>query len=126
MSRRNLGNNYALSWSTGNGTHLTLLYFENVKRGYEQSRVKQLAKEFLTNLQVPEYYKWKLDKTKLYSKRCVLVDDRYLTMLQEDMFKFFTSRKFTLRELKPLHIDLRGQAFESIDQDGVYTCKWHY
>lgn len=33
MSSRNLGNNYSLALNTGNGTHLTILYIKNCKRG---------------------------------------------------------------------------------------------
>lgn len=118
-SCRNLGNNYALAWKTGHGTHLTLLYFENVKRGYEQDRLKNLADDFIKESDLCINYMdlgIDFENPEMWTDRSVLVKSKDLLQLQKELFQYFQQKKFKLRPLHPLHIDLRGQSVNKIDQ----------
>ena len=100
-SSRNLGFNYSLAWNTGNNTHLTLLYFNNCKRGYEQNRVKQLAEDYmLKNLDT----NITLELGDMYSDRCVTVKNKKISYIQLELAKYFTSLKFEMSDVKQPHI----------------------
>ena len=118
MSRRNLGNNYALGWSTGNGTHLTLLYFEKVKRGYEQSRVKQLANEFLREHRVPEYASGNWTPKKIYIQT-LCVGRRSLSHDgPKTPVRLFQSAQVYSTRAQTFAHRFKGKMFESIDSGG--------
>lgn len=116
-SARNLGTNYPLCWNTGAQTHMTLIYFENVKRGYEQERVKSLAEDFLTAENVPTQLILKSPNVKwtYFSDRCVAVHSLEIQQIQKDLWSYFTKLGFKLRALRDLHIDLRGQSDQIIN-----------
>jgi hypothetical protein len=49
---RKLGNGYSLALKTSDNTHLTLVYFNNLKRGYEQNLVKNMCIEYFNDKNV--------------------------------------------------------------------------
>ncbi len=128
-SSRNLGTNSVLAWKTGGGTHLTLIYLENVKRGFEQERAKRLAEEYLNSQNVPEtlHLAQELGKGKelMWTERCASVVSEQIRQIQKGLWEHFTQLGFTVRALRPLHIDLRGQDVNII-ADMVGTRDWHY
>jgi hypothetical protein len=105
-SSRTLGNNYALAWKTGAEIHMTLVYINNVKRGYEQERVKELVNDFMEATQVPVEFPLPLGD--MISTRCVSVDSSELEMLRQCIYEHLLAQGFDMRPLKPLHIHLRG------------------
>lgn len=122
-SCRNLGKNYVLAWNTGNNTHMTLIYLENVKRGYEQERVKWLANDFLREqLKAPETIELTLGE--MMTDRCILVTNPLIKEIQEALYAYFTELGFTVRPLRSPHIDLRNQP-KSIVTTTIQVSDWH-
>ena len=119
-SSRNLGNNYCLAWNTGGGTHMTLVYMENVRRGYEQDRARRLVEEFLEETGVPEQLELTLGE--MMTNRCISVTSATIRGLQEAIYDFLAEHGFQLRSLRDPHIDLRGQS-DAILVDAVLTRK---
>lgn len=105
---RNLGNNYPLAFKTPNGTHMTLIYFNNVKRGYEQERVNSLARAFMDEIKFPTVVKLELGEMIEPEERCVAIKNAQLIVLQKQLYDYFENEGFDLRPLRNLHIDLRG------------------
>lgn len=125
---RNIGKNYALALTTGKKTHLTLIYFNNVKRGFEQDRVKTLANAFLRDRHDGEEEDVRgtilLELGDMVSDRCIGVNNAELIRIQRQLYDFFLSLGYDLRPLLPLHIDLRGgQAIETETQTNPFL--WH-
>ena len=119
---RNLGKNYALAWKTGAKTHLTLIYFNNVKRGFEQERVKALAIAFLNENNIAQHITLNLGD--MMTDRCILVLNEEILRLQQQLYVYFEALGFDLRALKPPHIDTRGDADDV--QVVVETRFWNY
>ncbi|CAB9523242.1 expressed unknown protein [Seminavis robusta] len=122
-SSRNLGKNYALAWNTGGGTHMTLVYLTNVKRGYEQNRVKTLVEDYLDANEVPEQLLLRVGD--MTTKRCVSVCNPEIAALQVALHDFLRERGFEMRPLRPPHIDLRGQSDVILDET-VGTRNWNW
>ena len=80
------------------GTHLTLLYFENVKRGYEQDRVKKLADDFIHCQKLADKCHNFMDlgidfeNPDMWTDRSVLVSSKDLLQLQKEMFQYFEKK----------------------------------
>lgn len=125
-SKRNLGGNTALALKTGGGTHMTLVYIENVKRGFEQARVKQLVEDFFNEHKVPDNVDLELTED-MWTERCVAVGSDELQLLQQALFTFLTAEhKLSVRALRPLHIDLRGQPGSVVLQSVATRDNWLY
>lgn len=114
MSSRNLGNNYVLAWKTGAGTHMTLVYLNNVKRGYEQERAKRLVDAFLAERGTPATIPLSLGP--MATERCVSVKSEVLEQLQQALYDYLVSQGFSPRPLRPLHIDLRSQSTNVVNK----------
>lgn len=131
MSARNLGNNYSLALNTGNGTHLTILYIKNCKRGYEQTRVKTIANEFILNTLQKEEYHLTTNNIKVIpnNSRCVAVTDPDLIQLQTDLLDhLIKNHGFDQNEIekRPLHIDLRGQPKTILEDIIIPSTNWNH
>lgn len=142
---RNLGNNYALAWpvvqengysntspaddSRHGQYHMTLVYLNNVKRGFEQDRLKDLVNAFFDAQNVPETLT--IEITDMLTDRCVSVESDYVDNLRKVLEGFLISKGFSLRELMPLHIDLRGDDLSklvnpSTKEITIETRKWNW
>jgi len=120
--KRNIGNNYALALQTGGDTHITLVYFNNVKRGFAQERVKQLAEQFLDDVAVfPARVTLQLGD--MMTERCIAVVNPELVAIQRELTTLFTTLGYDLAPAVPLHIDLRGKS-DSLVQRLVDTRRW--
>lgn len=120
---RNVGKNYALALKTGEDTHITLVYFNNVKRGFEQERVKQLADEFLDRNAFPRSLALQLGE--MLTDRCVSVENAELAQLQRQLHEYFVALGYDLRPLVALHVDLRGQNDSAVEKT-IETRRWNY
>jgi len=108
-------------------THCTLVYFYNLKRGFEQNLVKTLAEEHIDKLELEEEIeliiegkicKGLLDKSisieeykSLCSGRCILIGGK-ITKLQEELIGLFQGMQYdidTSDRARIPHIDPRGQ-----------------
>jgi hypothetical protein len=102
MSSRKLGNGYSLALNTGAGTHLTLVYFNNLKRGYEQDLAKSIAIDYFRVNGLEEI---ELEFGDTHAKRSVRVHGEIETIIS-DLRDLFTS--FDIDPDQIPHIDLRG------------------
>lgn len=121
LSSRNVGNNHVVAWKTGGGTHMTLVYINNVKRGFEQERVKRIVNAFLAERQVNDTIRLPLGD--MVTERCIAVQSDYLNELQQAIYNHLVSLGFSVRPLRPLHIDLRGQSHKVV-QESVQIKDW--
>jgi hypothetical protein len=120
-SSRNIGTNYCLAWKTGGGTHLTLVYIENVKRGFQQDRVKRLVQDLLDTMNVPPEIP--LQTGPMMMERCIEIVTSDIIEIQLSIHECLERHGFRLRPLRPPHIDLRGQS-ETVLQTTVRTRDW--
>ena len=102
---------------------MTLVYMENVRRGYEQDRVRRLVEEFLEETGVPEQLELTLGE--MMTNRCISVTSATIRGLQEAINDFLAEHGFQLRSLRDPHIDLRGQS-DAILVDAVLTRNWNW
>lgn len=102
---------------------MTLIYLNNVKRGFEQERVKQLAEEFLDRLQFPQTITLQLGE--MLTDRCIAIENAELAQLQRELYEYFVSLDYDLRPLVALHVDLRGQNDSIVDRT-IETRSWNY
>jgi hypothetical protein len=70
MTSRKLGDGYSLALNTGNGTHLTLVYFYKLKRGYEQDLAKNIAMSYFKSKNIETV---KLEFGDKYNERSVRI-----------------------------------------------------
>jgi hypothetical protein len=103
---------------------MTLVYFNNVKRGFEQDRVKQLADAFMEETNVPANVELQLGDN--LTDRCVGVLNAELVELQRALFDHFVAHGFDLRPLVALHIDLRGSTASDSIERTINTRRWNY
>jgi hypothetical protein len=111
-SGRKLGHGYSLAIHTGGGTHLTLVYFNNCKRGYEQDMVKQMASDYFQSRNLTT-----VDFTlgDSYNERSVRVKGQVIESIISDLtHKIFTS--FDIDQNQVPHIDLRGNTSTAVIQ----------
>ena len=103
---------------------MTLVYLENVKRGFEQERVKILATEIMQRHDIPDTLP--LELSGMWTARCVEVTSAAALGLQRVLFDEMTQQGLRVTPLRQLHVDLRGQSREVID-DAVSTVdNWLY
>lgn len=121
---RNIGNNYALALKSGGNTHITIVYFNNVKRGFEQERVKTLAEEYLRQTQFPASVRIQLGE--MVTDRCFAVVNDDLIRLQRELHAHFATLGYDLRAIVPLHIDLRGESVHDAVDDVISTTNWNF
>lgn len=130
---RNLGNNYSLAWpisfpdATENSSdlHMTLVYINNVKRGFEQNRLKELVNAFFDDQEVPETLL--LNVGAMLTDRSVLLQSEYVENLRGLLEDFLKSHGFNLRQSMPLHVDLRGSDIPSnIKEILIRTRVWNW
>lgn len=118
MSRK-LGDGYSLALNTGNGTHLTLVYFHRLKRGYEQDMAKRIASQYFADNGLETV---KLDFGELYNIRSVKVHG-HIERIIKDLSELF--RSFDIDANQVPHIDLRGNSIETIDRDISVVDNWY-
>lgn len=114
-STRKLGCGYSMALHTGSGTHLTLVYFNNCKRGYEQDMVKQMASDYFASRNLTS-----VDFTlgESYNERSVLVKGQIIESIVSDLTsKIFAN--FDIDRNQICHIDLRGAAKSAIQTQNV-------
>ena len=103
-SKRKLGSGYSLALKTGGDpeTHLSLVYFHALKRGYEQERVKSIAAEYFAErgLDVIE-----LEYGESVFQRSVSVHG-VITDVIKDLAELFSSYDIDAQQVA--HVDLRG------------------
>ena len=124
MGNRKLGCGYSLALSTGNKTHITLVYFNNLKRGYEQSLVKKLALEYLSKQD--EIIELKYGGPCF--KRSIHVHGK-IEQIQSDLIDIFSKMGFdvdnTERGRTP-HVDPRGlQISELFNSLNLHNPDWN-
>ena len=115
-SSRKLGNGYSLALNTGAGTHLTLVYFHNCRRGYEQDLVKGMAAAYFQSANVTAI---DLELRGAHCERSVLVGGDLLVRVVRDLEQLFAS--FDIDRGQVPHIDLRGAQPGSLRLSGVPT-----
>jgi hypothetical protein len=118
MSRK-LGDGYSLALNTGNGTHLTLVYFHKLKRGYEQDMVKQMASQYFADNDLEII---NLNFGELYNIRSVKVHGEIERIVKE-LSELFNS--FDIDANQVPHIDLRGNSMDSIDRVVSVVNNWY-
>ena len=105
-SSRRLGNGYSLALKTGGspGTHCTLVYFNNLKRGFAQTQVKQQAADYFASKGITSV-------AVTYGgdcfKRSVEVCGD-LEQVSQDLLQLFGG--YDIQKEQLLHVDLKGNA----------------
>ena len=92
---------------TGHGTHLTLLYFDNVKRGYEQDRLKNLADDFIKESDLCINYMdlgIDFENPEMLTDRSVLVKVKIFCNYKRKCFSI-SNKKNLNTTITSLHID---------------------
>lgn len=112
-STRKLGCGYSLALNTGNNTHLTLVYFNNCKRGYEQDLVKSMADDYFQSRGITAI---DFDLGDKYNERSVRVCGAEIERIIKDLSQNVFSR-FDIDVNQVAHIDLRGNASSSAIQN---------
>jgi hypothetical protein len=125
---RKLGQGYSLALDTGNGTHLTLVYFHQLRRGFEQNMVKQLAENYIYENCNSEIY-MRYDNVFLNEqKRCVVIKNHEIKSLQDGLqMLFYTNFSIDTTSIhaKTPHIDLRGTDYNDLsDIIVLHPPKW--
>lgn len=110
MSSRKLGNGYSLALHTGCGTHLTLVYFNKLKRGYEQDMVKNMAREYFESNNITEI---DLEFDGSHAKRSVKVIGEIEAIIS-DLQNIFSSFDIDVNQVP--HIDLRGNDVDDLNK----------
>jgi len=118
MSRK-LGDGYSLALNTGNGTHLTLVYFHKLKRGYEQDMVKQMASKYFTDNQLETI---ELNIGEPYNIRSIKIHGQ-IEKIIKDLSELFSS--FNIDANQVPHIDLRGKSIEFVDKIVSVVDNWY-
>lgn len=106
---RKLGDGYSLAIKTGPYTHLTLVYFYNLKRGYEQSRVKEITNEYYAKNNI-DYIDLNINGEP-YGNRCIRVTGKIVDIVN-DLSNLFSSYDIDTCQIP--HIDLRGTSVSDI------------
>ena len=109
MSARRCGDGFSLALVTGPNTHLTLVYFNMCRRGYEQNLAKQMAIDYfrsknLTNVD--------LILGERHNERSVCVHG-IIEKIILDLCDVFS--KFDIDRNQIPHIDLRGTDIKFIN-----------
>jgi hypothetical protein len=110
MSSRKLGNGYSLALHTGNGTHLTLVYFNKLKRGYEQNLVKSITIDYFRANKIEEI---ELEFGDLHESRSIRVHGAIESIIS-DLKDSFKSFDIDLGHIP--HIDLRGRIMADLSK----------
>ena len=104
---RKLGLSYSLALKTvgkeGSETHLTLVYFNRLKRGYEQSLVKGIAENYFLKMGIS---KVEIEFGKPCLKRSIEVKGEKISKISKDLYILF-QRYNVSKEPQCLHIDLK-------------------
>lgn len=101
MSRK-LGNGYSLALKTSDNTHVTLVYFHNLKRGYEQDMVKSMADDYFLS-RGRTHIDMVLGDNHGERSKLVLGDVIDIT---KDLVELFST--FDIDKTQVSHVDLRG------------------
>ena len=101
-STRKLGDGYSLALNTGNGTHLTLVYFFKCKRGFEQNSVKAKAAGYFAEHGIQSIT---LEFGEAHEERSVRVLGEAAKII-EDLREIFKNYDIDKKQIP--HIDLRG------------------
>lgn len=105
------GNGFSLALNTGKGTHLTLIYFNRCKRGYEQDLIRQMAINYFLNENLVSV---KLELGDIIDKRRVLITSPLIQKIIDDFQVLFSS--FDIDLTQEAHIDLRGHSLDDLDK----------
>lgn len=105
-STRKLGCGYSLALNTGNGTHMTLVYFNNCKRGYEQDLAKTMANDYFQARGITTI---DFDLGEKFNERSVRVRGAEIERIISDLTQNVYAR-FDIDSNQVPHIDLRGNA----------------
>lgn len=116
---RKLGDGYSLALNTGNGTHLTLVYFHKLKRGYEQDMVKQMASKYFTDNKLETI---ELNFGEPHNIRSIKVHGQ-IEQIIKDLSELFSS--FNIDSNQVPHIDLRGKSIEFVDKIVPVVDNWY-
>ena len=109
-NKRKLGLSYSLALKTGgkekSETHLTLVYFDRLKRGYEQNLVKEIVENYFKKIGISEV---EIEFGKPCLKRSIEVKGKLIEKISKDLHIIFNGyNKFNVsEESQCLHIDLK-------------------
>ena len=101
MARR-LGQGYSLALKTGEGTHLTLVYFNRLRRGYEQELVKSMSEKYFEQRGL-EYLE--LVHGEIHEKRSICIHGEVENVIK-DLQQLFSA--YDIDVAQQAHIDPRG------------------
>lgn len=108
--KRKLGDGYSLALKVSEHHHLTLVYFNKLKRGYEQNLVKTMCNEYFCSnniLSVPLHIGEK------FGTRSVCITGQ-IEKITEDLSNLFSGFNITKDQIP--HIDLRGHPVSSLPE----------
>ena len=122
---RKLGNGFSLALKTGGdpGTHMTLVYLTSCKRGYEQSRAREIADAYFQQAGITSV---DFDLGAVYNERSRLVVSAQVAKISADL-RGLLQDSFSIDPNQVLHIDLRGNAVSAIQTKNVSVVdNWLY
>lgn len=116
---RKLGDGFSLALNTGNDTHLTLVYFFKLKRGFEQDLVKQKAVQYFQDKNITNIA---LEFGGTHNERSIKVLGEIETVAK-DLAELFSS--FDIDKNQVPHIDLRGNRLENMSKNVSVVNNWY-
>ena len=120
MSSLRLGQGYSLALKTGDGTHLTLLYFNRLKRGYEQEQVKMAAEEYFRQRGLEHV---NIEFGEIHEKRSIAVFGE-IDQVMKDLQQMFSS--YDIDATQRAHIDLRGVDHNKLSKRVPTINNWNH
>jgi hypothetical protein len=109
-----------LALKTAEGTHITLLYFNRLRRGYEQESVKSTADEYFRQRDMPHVT---LAFGEIREKRSIRVHGE-IEQVIEDLKPLFSSYDIDLTQ--QAHIDLRGVDSQKLSSRVPTMNNWNH
>lgn len=122
-SSRKLGRGYSLALNTGKNTHITLVYFNQCKRGYEQNYVNKAAQKYLID---EGYEEIELKYGDKWGKRSVHVTGD-IKEIQYKLIKYFLDQGWDVDDRPRAHtphVDLRGNSVDDLKQSVNINTDW--
>ena len=99
-------------------TMYVCMYIDNIR-----DRVKRLAEEYMNEHKYPEVFHVTLGD--MWTDRCVHIANSQLLKLQTELYNHLLKQGFKLRELHPLHVDLRGRDVGAVELAVQSRGNWH-